>query len=281
MCAPTSDDRQVGEVLHEADHALGQLDRDQHGRGPRGAGRRVDRAQREPAAPRRGRSAGRPGRRAAGEIASGSRPVRAAPCVAGVRAAAGDQVPTTSTARSTAGDPGERAQRGGHRRRRRRRRLAGAPPERVRGRDHRHRRRKCSPTTHGLRSVSTVMPPSTACAGMPSSTADGQRQQPAPARAGAASAASTHGQRDQRRPTKVSSAVAELDDPVDAHRGGRDVGLVGAAGPGRAAEAGAGQPDGAAGDHDHDVGDDEASARRRAGGGEGNGRMLRERSYAP
>ncbi len=30
--------------------------------------------------------------------------------------------------------------------------------------------RKCSPTTHGLRLVSTVMPPMTAWAGMPNST---------------------------------------------------------------------------------------------------------------
>ena len=71
--------------------------------------------------------------------------------------------------------------------------------------------RKCRATSHGLRSVSTVMPPSTACAGMPS------ERSAAPAGASPALAPG----RDQREraataPTHEGQlAVGELDDPVD------------------------------------------------------------------
>ena len=46
--------------------------------------------------------------------------------------------------------------------------LAGrCQPERVRGGDRAHRDQEMQPTTYGFRSVSTVMPPTTPCAGMP------------------------------------------------------------------------------------------------------------------
>jgi hypothetical protein len=50
-------------------------------------------------------------------------------------------------------------------------------------------------------------------------------------------------------------AVAELDHAVHAHRGRRRVGIRGTAGPGRAAQAGAGEPDRRAGDDQRGVGD--------------------------
>ena len=56
--------------------------------------------------------------------------------------------------------------------------------------------RKCSETNHGLRWVSTVMPPSTACAGMPSSASVASRRSRRSARAtrnvAAATTASTN-----------------------------------------------------------------------------------------
>ena len=92
-------DRQPGEVLHEADQALRQLDDDQQPAAARAAGRGAPtRAQRDHSATDRPIS-----RNTASacnwETVSGSRPVRGGLLVAGVRAAAGhDQCRRTSTA---------------------------------------------------------------------------------------------------------------------------------------------------------------------------------------
>ena len=83
--------------------------------------------------------------------------------------------------------------------------------------------RKWQATTHGLRSVSTVMPPSTAWAGMPASTPRGQRDHAAGgAAAGAAALTSTTSGQDAD--DDGEHAVGELDRPRDPHGGGRDVG---------------------------------------------------------
>ena len=113
-------------------------------------------------------------------------------------------------------------------------------------------------TTQGFRSVSTVMPPSTAWAGT-------------------LRARSRASLRSSRRPdcqalTKVAMAITvstkvsvRLPNSMAEWRFSAPWGVnepVGAARPGRAAEAGAGQPHGAAGQHDADVGDQGRPAER-------------------
>ena len=108
--------------------------------------------------------------------------------------------------------------------------------------------RKCAATVHGLRPVSTVMPPSTACAGMPTNAATASRS----AAAGAARPAAwpaTAAEHEGQHP------VGELDHAVLRVLGGRRERVGRAVRPGRAAEPGAGQPDHAAGDDDAGVGD--------------------------
>ena len=111
--------------------------------------------------------------------------------------------------------------------------------------------RKCAATVHGLRPVSTVMPPSTACAGMPRNAATASRvRSRRPERSTASSVATRdRGEHERQHP------VGELDRPVLRVLRGRDERVGRAGGPGRAAEPGAGQPDDAAGDDDAGVGD--------------------------
>ena len=198
MCAPTRSDRQVGEVLHEADQPLAQLDREQHRRPrvPRPSARR-------PRAARTSSATVRPisrNTRSAWtwEMACGSSPLRSAFCVAGVRAAAGDQHADHDHRRADRrGEPGQRPGRA-------RARSAG-PARRARWSGARTRtrraaaastRRKCSPTTHGLRSVRTVMPPITACAGDAEQHRPGEQHQ-GPAARPVRQRGDQPGQRDQ------------------------------------------------------------------------------------
>ena len=114
-------------------------------------------------------------------------------------------------------------------------------------------------TTHGLRSVSTVIPPSTAWAGMPSASTTDEPQQVAAADVRQRGHEGGHRDRDQHEGQRP---VAELDRRVHVERAVRRERPVGAPRPGRAAEPGAGQPDGAAGDDQHDVGDQGGPAER-------------------
>lgn len=66
---------------------------------------------------------------------------------------------------------------------------------------------------------------------------------------------------DRRAQHVRQHAVAELDDAMDAHRAGRGERVVGALGPGRAAEARTRQPYGTAGDHDHHRHDERGQSR--------------------
>ena len=122
--------------------------------------------------------------------------------------------------------------------------------------------RKWAITVTGFRPVSTVTPPSSACATMPrNSTSAGRSRSRRPARQAVTRAAATAAeQREGEHP------VAELDHAVGAHLAGGDEAVVGAAGERRAAEPGGGQPDRAAGHDDrgvHDQGAEERAAQRR------------------
>ena len=146
---------------------------------------------------------------------SGSRPLRGGVRVAGVRAGAGDDGADVQH-RPGGGErrPGQRGDR----------RAAGAggggcvePPQEQHGQTPMiaSEQSRWSETIHGFRSVSTVMPPITAWAGMPS--ADDQRQRAQVAAAGAASAATNVRDRD-RDQHEGEHPVAELDRRVDAER---------------------------------------------------------------
>ena len=142
--------------------------------------------------------------------------------------------------------------------------------------------RKCAATMYGLRPVSTTMPPSTALPMTTQNCAQPSRVRLAPA--GLLGARGDDRPADGRAQHVGQHAVAELDGAVDAHRAGRGQAVAGARGPGRAAQAGAGQPDRAAGDHDdhrHHQGGREppggpSGGRGPAGGDEGEG-VARER----
>ena len=129
--------------------------------------------------------------------------------------------------------------------------------------------RKWAPTSHGLRPVSTVLPPSSACAGMPR---EHRRREPGDAGPAwalpqRADEAEDGDQSDNAR----EQAVAVLDDTVDAHLGRSNEGVFGAARPGRAAEARRGEAHGAAGDDDADIGHDRPEREPAQGGGPSQG----------
>ena len=172
-------DRQVGEVLHEADRRPGPARRPA-GPGPPGGpgpGRRWRRARASSATvspiSRKTTSA------CSWLIFCGSRPVRPAfgsPLCGPLPVTDGADRPARR--RSTATMPGESSSE-------RPARAAAAPTPGSRERSQSVvatatstiDSRKCAPTSHGLRPVSTVMPPSSACAGMPRklATASGRR----------------------------------------------------------------------------------------------------------
>ena len=222
MCSPTSSGGHVQEVLRVADDALRRARR----RAARRAARRTagaarDRVhQREQADGQADRAPSRR-RRAAAPSTRRASPMRCtlplASCVAGVRAAAGDDRADRQDGRGDGdGDPREPAR--AHRRAARRRgaasRAAATTAAKVTAMiaiDS----RKCSATSHGLRSVSTVMPPSTACAGMPS---ERQRRQPALASLRASATSQVATAIDDEDEGQLP--VGELDDAVDARTAG-------------------------------------------------------------
>ena len=117
-------------------------------------------------------------------------------------------------------------------------------------------------TTHGFRSVSTVIAADHRLGGDaqgrgPARAAAGRGDRSCQAATNVATAIAASTKVSIRLPNSIASWTSEL-----AVRGER---LVGAARPGRAAEAGAGQPDRAAGHHEADVGDQRRPARGGAG----------------
>ena len=242
---------QPGEVLHEPDDALAQLDQQQQ-RGRAGdPQRRAERAQPEP------HRQGQPDEPEDGVgVQLGDRlrvEARAGGLgVAGVRPAAGDDGAEHEHGGGHGGDqdPGgaDRGRRGPARRD-----VTGALPEHVRqgdqqhrGEEVRHHRPRVERHPHGD-AAEDALP------GDAGHHRHGGLQQP-----GHAVTLPPRGeQRDDGDDAEHErqGPVAELDDAVVAHRPGRHVGLVGAARPRRAAQPRPGQPDEAAGADDPDVGD--------------------------
>ena len=116
---------------------------------------------------------------------------------------------------------------------------------------------KCSITTHGLSSVRTVAMPIRACAGMPSSSTEagtsrsrrGWSERVVRQTASSIAAAIAPS-------TNVSSRLPNSMTPWIPNSGGRDQRLVSASRNRRTPQAGARQPDRAAGDDDADLGDE-------------------------
>jgi hypothetical protein len=148
-------------------------------------------------------------------------------------------------------DPAERADRRGYGQPGRPVRFEGAPPERVRRRDHRHRGQEVQPDHPRVEVGEHRQPADHRLRRDAERGGDGEQSQgPAP---GALPPRGDHRGDDHGGEREGEQAVAELDHPVHAHLGGRHVRLVGTAGPGRAAETGFGQSDGAAGPNDQHV----------------------------
>ena len=116
--------------------------------------------------------------------------------------------------------------------------------------------RKCDMTVHGLSPVRTVMPPSTACAGMPARTPTATRWR---RRRCGQWVRTTQSETSARTPTTTGQRpVPELDEVVvrALRRAHRREGAGLALGPGAAPEAAAGEAHDAPGDHDADLADE-------------------------
>ena len=273
---------QPGEVLHEADQPLCQLDHHEDAGGPPGGTRRTDGPQGEP------EGDGEPDQqehRVGVHLRDDLRVEPRAPGVgvAGVRPAARhDDAEHDDGHAHQRQDPGERPQRGGHGRTAPAGTVDRAAPEGVRHGEHADRGEEVEADDPRVEVGQHGDPTDHALHGDDQEHTERQEQQRpgvAVARAAVVAPGRDQGREGDRADHPAEHAVGELDDAVDAHLPVGDVGRVGAAGPRRAPEAGSGQPDGPAGDDDRDVGDD--GGERQAPEQHGHGEILRTVGDAP
>ena len=237
---PDDQDRQSGEVLDEADRALGQLDADEDRRRPAQPTRREDEqghGQPDQQHHQVGVQLGDGGR-----IQSGTAGGR----VPGVRAAAGDHRAGRQYHRGHRDhEPGQQALRAGHDGLGGR--LPGEQPEAVRGGDDRDRDQEVRRHDPGIEHAVYRDPAEYRLRGDPG------QYQPGPGQPVAAAGELGVGE-DEAGQGEAADDADQGSVAVDAEPAGHHQRTLVAAGPGRAAHAGVAEPHDAAGDHDADVG---------------------------